>query len=67
MADFEMLPGAGLCIAGDGTPAWTLDTDNLTTTLKLKHPIVMRNFQSMTDETYGRAPLVAVLEVSPER
>jgi len=54
LASFELPAAVGLCIASDGTPAWTPDNDNLTTTMKLKRPVIVRNFQAEIDETYSR-------------
>jgi len=55
LAGFEKPAAVGLCIAADGTPAWTPDNDNLTTTMKLKRPVIVRNFQAEIDEAYSRA------------
>lgn len=52
---FEIPTACALCIAVDGTPAWTPENDNLTTTMKLKRPIIAKNFAAQIDEAYSRA------------
>lgn len=54
LASFEMPGAVGLCIASDGTPAWTPDNDNLTTTMKLKRPIIVKNFAAEIEDAYSR-------------
>jgi len=52
---FELPLATGLCVAKDGTPAWTPENENLTTTMKLKRPVIAKNFQDVIDAAYSRA------------
>lgn len=54
LAGFEMPGAVGLCIAPDGAPAWTPDNEMLTTTMKMKRPVIAGAFASVIEETYSR-------------
>jgi len=52
---FEMPLAIGLVVASDGTPAWTPDNEMLTTTMKMKRPIIAQSCEAVISETYARA------------
>jgi len=54
LAGFEMPTAVALCISPNGDPAWTPDNENLTTTMKLKRPVIARNFEAQIDDAYAR-------------
>merc|ERR1712183_476548 len=52
---FELPLATGLCVAPDGMPAWTPDSGNLTTTMKLKRPTIASSYAKVIDDAYSRA------------
>mmetsp|Transcript_42418 Transcript_42418/g.98249 ORF Transcript_42418/g.98249 Transcript_42418/m.98249 type:complete len:704 (+) Transcript_42418:70-2181(+) len=52
---FEIPSAIALVCASDGTPAWTPDNDMLTSTLKLKRPIIAKAFAADIDDCYSRS------------
>lgn len=55
LAGFEMPGAIAFCCTSTGEPAWTPDNDMLTTTMKLKRPIIARTFAAEVEEAYSRA------------
>jgi len=54
LAGFEMPMAVALCIPPNGDPTWTPENENLTTTMKLKRPVIATNFKSQIDDAYAR-------------
>jgi len=52
---FETPTAYVLVVAPDGTPAWTPDNDLLTSTMKLKRPLIAKAHAAEIDECYARA------------
>jgi len=50
---FELPLAAALCVAPDGSPAWTPENDLLTTTMKLKRPTIAQTYSSQIDAAYA--------------
>merc|ERR1712232_198614 len=51
---FEIPTAVALVCADDSGPAWTPDNDLLTTTMKLKRPIIAKAFSAAIDDCYAR-------------
>lgn len=52
---FETPAAFRLVSAPDGSPAWTPDNDYLTSTMKLKRPVIAKAFQADIDKAYADA------------
>jgi long-chain acyl-CoA synthetase len=52
---FEIPVAISLVTAPDGAPAWTPENDYLTSTMKLKRPIIAKGFMAEIDDAYSRA------------
>jgi len=52
---FEIPSAIALVCAADGSPAWTPENDFLTSTMKLKRPIVAKGFAADIDDCYARS------------
>jgi len=52
---FEIPSAIALVCAEDGAPAWSPENDFLTTTMKLKRPIIARAFAADIDDCYARS------------
>jgi len=52
---FELPCAIVLCATPDGAPAWTPENDMLTTTMKLKRPIIAAAFNNEITDAYKRA------------
>jgi len=50
---FETPKAFKLCIAADGSPPWTPDNGFLTSTMKLKRPVIAKAFQADIDAAYA--------------
>lgn len=50
---FETPKAFRLCVAPDGSPAWTPDNGFLTSTMKLKRPLITKAFQADIDAAYA--------------
>merc|ERR1712039_127125 len=49
---FEMPSAIALCGTPTGDPAWTPDNDMLTTTMKLKRPLIAQTFDAEITDAY---------------
>ena len=50
------IPTAIALVSGEGgTPAWTPENDFLTSTMKLKRPIIAKAFTAEIDDCYARS------------
>merc|ERR1712087_847380 len=52
---FEMPSAIALCVTPTGEPAWTPDNEMLTTTMKLKRPIIAQAFEEPITDAYNRS------------
>jgi len=52
---FEIPSAIALLCAPDGSPAWSPENDMLTTTLKLKRPVIAKAFASDIEDCYARS------------
>jgi len=52
---FEIPTALSLLVGPDGGPAWSPDNEMLTTTLKLKRPIIAKAFAADIDDCYARS------------
>jgi len=52
---FELPTAIALCATPSGEPAWTPDNDMLTTTMKLKRPVVAKAFEAEITDAYKRS------------
>jgi len=52
---FEMPSAIAICGTPTGEPAWTPDNDMLTTTMKLKRPIIAQAFNAEITDAYRRS------------
>ena len=52
---FETPSAYALVCAPDGMPAWTPDNDLLTSTMKLKRPIIAKTHAAEIDDAYARS------------
>jgi len=52
---FEIPTAVALVCSPDGSPAWSPENDMLTTTMKLKRPLIAKAFASEIDDCYARS------------
>lgn len=52
---FEIPTALSLLVGPDGGPAWSPENEMLTTTLKLKRPIIAKAFAAEIDDAYARS------------
>jgi len=52
---FEMPSAIALCYTPTGEPAWTPDNEMLTTTMKLKRPVIAQAFDEQITDAYNRS------------
>mmetsp|Transcript_15537 Transcript_15537/g.35069 ORF Transcript_15537/g.35069 Transcript_15537/m.35069 type:complete len:95 (+) Transcript_15537:1-285(+) len=52
---FEIPSAIALVCSEDGGPAWTPENEYLTTTMKLKRPIIAKGFADAIEDCYARS------------
>merc|ERR1719512_469019 len=52
---FELPSAIALCSTPTGEPAWSPDNDMLTTTMKLKRPVIAKAFEAEITDAYKRS------------
>merc|ERR1712127_69031 len=52
---FEIPSAIVLCATPTGEPAWTPDNEMLTTTMKLKRPVIAREYEAEITDAYKRS------------
>merc|ERR1719210_565308 len=52
---FELPSAISLCATPTGEPAWTPDNEMLTTTMKLKRPVIAKAFEAEITDAYKRS------------
>lgn len=55
LLSFETPRGYRLCVSTDGSPAWTPDNGYLTSTMKLKRPVIAKAYQDDIAAAYAAA------------
>merc|ERR1740129_1591962 len=52
---FEIPSALGLVVAADGSPAWSIENELLTNTMKLKRPIIAKTHAEDIKDCYKRS------------